>query len=153
MSRQISPYVPRLIMLVAGLMVTSACGGRQTTTEKMTAAREQITEIVKNPECRQKLLVEVDRWDALLTENAQSDAAFIANRDALNVSYTATEADFELLKQKRAADIQKMSNDFINIRQIIIANTTADEWKALRSTRDELRHATATPTTETGAKP
>lgn len=140
-------------MLVAGLIGLSACGGRQTTAEKETEAREQVTKVVKDPQRQEVVLAQIDRWDALLTEKARSEAYFIAHRDALNASYAATKVDFLALQQQHAAEIRKLFTDFIAIRQTIIANTTEDEWKALRAVRDDLRQSTATPTSETGNKP
>jgi hypothetical protein len=140
-------------MLTASLICFAACGDRPTTAEKESAARSQITEIVKDPQRQHLLLAQVDRWDALLTEKARSEADFITRRDALNANYAATVADFQTLQQQHAAEVQKLSADFVVIRQTIIANTTEDEWNALRAARDELRQATATPTVETGAKP
>lgn len=146
-------FLPQLlIMLAAGLIGLTACGERQTTAEKERAAREKITEIVKDPHRQKIVLAQIDHSSALLTEKSQSEANFIARRDALNANYSATKADFQALQQQHAAEVQKLCSDFIAIRQAIIANTTEDEWKALRSARDNLRQAAAT-TSENGAKP
>jgi len=146
-------FLPQLlIMLAAGLIGLTACGGRQTTAEKERAAREKITEIVKDPQRQQLVLAQVDHWSALQTEKVQSEANFIARREALNANYAATKTEFQALQQQHTVEVQKLCSDFIAIRQAIIANTTEDEWKALRSVRDDLRQAAAT-TSENGAKP
>ena len=149
MVRRIRPHL--LLLLALGLICLSACGGRQTTAEKEIAARQQVIEVVTDQQRRQALLAQIDRWDALLTESARSDAGFIARRDALNANYAATVADFQALQQLHAAEIEKLSSTFVSIRLAIIAITTEDEWNALRAARDELRQATATPAA--GAKP
>ena len=141
------------IMLAACLICLSACGGRQTTADKKAAAREQVVTIVKDPQRQSTVLAQIDRWDAVLTEKARIEADFLARRDVLNANYAATKADFQALQQQHATEAQKLSADFITIRQAIIANTTEGEWQALRATRDELRQASASPSTETGAKP
>lgn len=148
------PFPSWRFAIVAALLVLvplSSCGGQRSREEAAIDAKQQIRSIITEPSRAERLLAQIDLWDATLAAKQKTDAEYLARRDALNSDYTATPEAFRALQAAQSVVIDGQLTRFLAIRAAIIADTTPDEWRRLSSLRDELR--TGSITSSEGTKP